>query len=365
MTQPANRSYSIGVIRGDGIGPEVVEEGLKVLSRVAAESGFTFSLTEYPWSASQYLEKGVLMPESVLDEYRQLDALFLGALGDPRVERGLLERSVILTIRLGLDLYINLRPIALYDERLCPLKGKVPADIDMVVVRENTEDVYAGVGGTLRKGTADETSIAEMVFTRRGVERCVRYAFELARSRGGRKHLTLVDKSNAIPAQDIWRRTLSEVGDEYPDVRTDAVYVDAAAMYMVSEPERFDVMVTTNLFGDILTDLGAVIQGGMGSAASGNIHPGKVSMFEPIHGSAPTIAGRNVASPIGAISAVAMMLEYLGEKVAAQLIDTSIRELLTSKELPSLDATSGLSTRQVGDLVARKVRSGADAWPQA
>jgi 3-isopropylmalate dehydrogenase len=365
VTQPANRSYSIGVIRGDGIGPEVVEEALKVLARVAEETGFSFDLVEYPWSSNRYLQSGELMPESALDEYRGLDALFLGALGDPRVERGVLERAVIMTIRQSLDLYINLRPIALYDERLCPLKDKSAADIDMVVVRENTEDVYVGIGGTLRKGTPDETSIAEMVFTRRGVERCLRYAFELARSRDGRKHVTLVDKSNAIPAQDIWRRTFALVAVEYPDIATDAIYVDAAAMYMISQPERFDVMVTTNLFGDILTDIGAVIQGGMGSAASGNIHPGQVSMFEPIHGSAPDIAGQHIASPIGAISAVAMMLEYLGEAVAARLIESSVRELLTSGELPSLDAKSGLSTTQVGDLVVRKLTREVDALPQA
>jgi 3-isopropylmalate dehydrogenase len=239
----------------------------------------------------------------------------------------------------------------LYGEHLTPLKGVNPSEVDMIVVRENTEDAYAGAGGVLKPNTPQEVAIAEMVYTRHGVERTVRYAFELARSRAKRRKLTLVDKSNAIRAQEIWRRTFSAVAAEYPDIHADAIYVDAAAMYFVSDPGRFDVVVTTNLFGDILTDLGAVIQGGVGSAASGNIHPGAVSMFEPIHGSAPDIAGQNVASPMGAIAAVAMMLDHLGEREAAHCIVASIRELVASRRLPSLDARSGLSTQQVGDLV--------------
>jgi 3-isopropylmalate dehydrogenase len=349
-----SNAYSIGVIRGDGVGPEVIRQGLRVLQTVAGLQGFRYDLVEYPWSSQLYLDTGQLMPESALDEYRSLDALYLGALGDPRVERGLIEHSVIMTLRLGLDLYINLRPVVLYAERLTPLKGVMPEDVDMVVVRENTEDAYVGVGGTVRKGTAGEVAIAEMIFTRSGVERAIRYAFELAERRT-RKRVTLVDKSNAIRAQEIWRRAFDEVASEYPSVATDAMYVDAAAMFMVSDPARFDVVVTTNLFGDILTDLGAVIQGGMGSAASGNIHPGQVSMFEPIHGSAPDIAGKNVASPVGAISALAMLLTYIGEPTAAGLVETAVRDLLTSGRLPTMDARSGLSTEEVGTLVVEEV----------
>ena len=352
MTTSGTRSYSIGVIRGDGVGPEVVAEGLKVLRRMELAAGFTCALSEYPWNSDLYLRTGQLMPESALDEYRQLDAVFLGALGDPRVERGLVERSVIMTLRLGLDLYLNLRPVVLYDERLCPIKGKGPSDIDMLVVRENTEDAYVGAGGVIRQGMADEIAIAEMVFTRKGVERCIRYAFQAAstRRRGGR--IALVDKSNAIRPQEIWRRVFQDVAADFPDIKTEALYVDAAAMYMISEPERFDVIVTTNLFGDILTDIGAVIQGGMGSAASANIHPGRTSLFEPVHGSAPAIAGKQVASPVGAILAVAMMLDYLGEARSATAIEGAIRRLVVDRRLSSLDASSGQSTAEVGDLIA-------------
>jgi 3-isopropylmalate dehydrogenase len=354
VTGSERATYRIGVIPGDGIGPEVVHEGLKVLHVLSQRFGFGCEIVEYPWNSSLYLSSGELMPETILDEYRTLDALYLGALGDPRVEAGLVERSVIMSIRLGLDLYVNLRPIVLYAEHLCPLKDVRIEDIDMVVIRENTEDAYVGLGGIFKKGTQDETAIAEMIYTRRGVERCIRYAFELASQRP-RRSLTLVDKSNAIRPQDIWRRTFAEVGGEYPEVSTDAVYVDAAAMYMVAEPNRFDTVVTTNLFGDILTDLGAVLQGGVGSAASGNIHPGQVSMFEPIHGSAPNIAGQNVASPVGAIAALAMLLDYLGESEAAKAVHGAIRSLLTSRRLPGLGARTGLTTAQVGDLTVREL----------
>jgi 3-isopropylmalate dehydrogenase len=357
VTEP--RSYRIGVIPGDGIGPEVVAQGLKVLARVSAIRGFRYEIVEYPWSSRLYLENKELMPESALDEYRRLDALYLGALGDPRVERGLIERSVIMTIRLGLDLYINLRPVVLYAEHLTPLKDVTPDEVDMVVIRENTEDCYVGIGGTLRAGTPQEVSMAEMVYTRFGVERVVRHAFEVAYARRRQFKVTLVDKSNAIRAQEIWRRVFDAVAAEYQHIEAEAIYVDAAAMYLVSDPSRFDVMVTTNLFGDILTDLGAAIQGGMGSAASGNIHPGQVSMFEPIHGSAPDIAGQGVANPIGAVAALAMMLDFLGESEASALVDAAIRFLLVSRRIPRLDAGSGLSTDQIGDLVANTIERGA------
>ena len=348
-------SYRIGVIPGDGVGPEVVAQGLAVLERVAPLAGFDYELVTYPWSGRHYLETGELMPEATLDEFRQLDAIYLGALGDPRVERGLVERSVIMTIRLGLDLYVNLRPVVLYAEHLTPLKGVSPADVDMAVIRENTEDVYVGVGGVVGAGTERETAIAEMVFTRQGVERALRYGFELARSRGKQRKLTLIDKANAIRPQEIWRRALADLTPEYPDVTTDALYVDAAVMHMVDNPARFDVIVTTNLFGDIITDLGAAIQGGLGSAASGNIHPGRVSMFEPIHGSAPDIAGQGSASPVGAIAALGMMLDSLGQSLAAGLVESSLKELIVSRRIPSLDARSGLSTQEVGRMVAESV----------
>jgi 3-isopropylmalate dehydrogenase len=340
------------VIPGDGIGPEVIAEGLKVLATSSQRWGFAYDLVEYPWSSQRYLRRQELMPESILDEYRQLDAIYLGALGDPRLERGLIERAVLMTIRFGLDLYINLRPIVLYAEHLTPIKHIGPDDLDLVVVRENTEDAYVGIGGILKPGTPDETAIAEMVYTRRGVERTLRYAFQIARSRGKKKKVTLVDKSNAIRPQEIWRRVFEDVAADFPDIGTDALYVDAAAMHLVDDPAQFDVLVTTNLFGDILTDLGAVLQGGMGSAASGNIHPGKVSMFEPIHGSAPNIAGQGIASPIGAILALSMLLDYVGEGQAATLIEGVVRDLLVTRRLPSLDARSGFSTAQVGNLVA-------------
>jgi 3-isopropylmalate dehydrogenase len=343
--------HRIGVIAGDGIGPEVVQQGLKVLEHAARLGGFKYELQHYPYSAAHYLATQETMPAGILDEMRQLSAIFLGAIGDPRLPAGFLERAIIATLRFDLDLYVNLRPITLYSEALTPLKGKGPKDIDFVVVRENTEDVYTGLGGCMRQGTPDEISIAEAVYTRKGVERVIRYAFELCQTRGRRKRLTLVDKANAVKAHDLWRRTFAEVGKEYPDVTCDAMYVDAAAMWMVKNPEWFDVMVTTNMFGDILTDLGAMLQGGMGIAASANIHPGRVSLFEPIHGSSPKYAGKNEANPLGAILAVHMMLDYLKESVASQLIERAVRHLLSSGQIQDVSAQSGLGTDKVGDLV--------------
>ena len=360
------KTYRIGVIPGDGIGPEVVREGLRVLQAVA--DGFDYDLIEYPYCGAYYLKTKELVPQRVIDEWGQLDAVFLGAIGHPDVEVGLVERSVIMGLRFGLDLYVNLRPVKLYAEHICPLKGKGPGDIDFVVVRENTEDAYTNLGGLFKKGTPDEVAIAEMVYTRRGTERVVRYAFELARARGqarangrGQPRLTLVDKANAVRAQDLWTRTFAEVGAEYADVEQEHAYVDACCMWMIKNPEWFDVIVTTNLFGDIITDLGAMVQGGMGIAASGNIHPGKYGMFEPIHGSAPKYAGRNIANPLGAIAAVGMMLEFLGEKAAADRIEAAISGLLVSGRIPSVDARSGLSTSQIGDLVTVAVTQAPEA----
>ncbi len=354
------KTYNIGVLAGDGIGPEVADEGLKVLRAIMAQEGFDCNFVEYPYSGEYYLKTKELVPERVIDEWRALDAVFLGAIGHPDVEPGLVERSVILGLRFGLDLYINLRPIKLYAAHMCPLKDKKPEDIDFTVVRENTEGLYAQIGGILKKGTPDEVSTVTGVYTRKGVERAIRYSYELARQRaaelGKPPRLTLVDKANAIRPHDIWRRTFVEVGTEYPDVEQDSAYVDACTMWMVKNPEWFEVIVTTNLFGDIITDLGAMLQGGMGIAASGNLHPGKTSMFEPIHGSAPKYTGKNVACPLGAISAVSMMLDYLGEKSAGQRIDQAIGQLLASGAIPSADARSGLSTTQVGDMVVESIQ---------
>lgn len=347
--------YKIAVIAGDGIGPEVIREALKVLNSASKLCGFDYKTTEYPFGSEYYMKTGELVPESIYSEYREHDAILLGAIGDPRVEVGLVERAVIAGIRFKLDLYINLRPIKLYAESLCPIKDKKCEDVDLIVVRENTEDVYTGIGGIMKKGTPDEVAIANMVFTRKGCERAVRYAFELARARKKDDKVTLVDKANAIRAQDIWTRTLEEVGKEFPEITYDHAYIDAACMWIIKNPEWFDVVVTTNIFGDIFTDLGAMVQGGMGIAASGNIHPGQVSMFEPIHGSAPKYKGKNAACPIAAIMAAQMMLDFLGEKKAAEAIENAVASLLKSGRIKSLDAKSGIPTSEMGNLVVEEV----------
>lgn len=348
-------THKIAIFAGDGIGPEVVREGLKVLSAVAELDGFKLETHEYPFCSEHYLKTSELMPESIWDELRQFDAIFLGAIGDPRVEVGLVERAIIAGIRFKLDLYINLRPIKLYSETQCPLKNKSCADIDMVIVRENTEGIYTALGGIMKKGTVDEIAIAESVWTKKGCRRAIKYAFEIARKRNKDKKVTLIDKANAVRAMDIWTRTFEEVGADYPDITRDHAYIDAACMWMIKNPEWFDVAVTDNMFGDIITDLGAMIQGGMGIAASGNIHPGQVSMFEPIHGSAPKYSGKNVASPIAAIMAASMMLDFLGEASGSARIEQAVTQLLSDGSIPSLDAHSGLKTDQIGDMVARAV----------
>ena len=345
------KSYKIAVIAGDGIGPEVVREGVRVLERIAAIEGFGVGLTRFPFGAEHYLKTKEIMPDSAFEEIRGHDAILLGAIGDPRIQVGLLEFGIIARMRFGLDLYVNLRPVKLYAEHLCPLKDKRPEDVDFAVVRENTEDAYAGMYGYFKKGTPDEIATQEILFTRKGVERIIRFAFELARRRGRGKKLTLVDKANAVRAMDLWTRTFEEVGREYPDIARDHAYIDAATMWCVKNPEWFDTVVTSNMFGDILTDLAAMVQGGLGIAASGNLHPGRVSLFEPIHGSAPKYAGKNVANPLATIMAVQMMLDYLGEKRAAQRIEEAVAGLLRTKRVPSLGSDSGLGTGAVGDLV--------------
>ncbi len=358
------KSYKIGIIPGDGIGPEVIDEGLNVLRALAALDGFQLELVTYPYSGEHYLKHKELVPERVIDEWRMLDAVLLGAIGHPDVEPGLVERSVILGLRFGLDLYINLRPIKLYAAGLCPLKDKGPEDIDFTVVRENTEGLYSQIGGHLKKGTPDEVATVTGVYTWKGCERAIRYAFDLAQRRaeargvdGRPAQVTLVDKANALRPHDIWTRAFAQVSHDFPDIRTDHAYVDAACMWMIKNPEWFDVIVTTNMFGDIITDLGAMLQGGMGIAASGNLNPGKTSMFEPIHGSAPKHAGKGVACPLGAIMAVAMMLEYLGEQKSAVRVENAVAELLVSGAIPSIDTRSGFSTSQIGDMVMAQISS--------
>jgi 3-isopropylmalate dehydrogenase len=314
--------------------------------------GFELRIEDLPYGSDHYLATGEFLPDAVFESFAtDFDAIFLGAIGDPRVEPGLVERQIIARIRFGLDLYINYRPIVLYSEHLCPLKDRRPEDIDMVVIRENTEDAYTGLGGIFKRGTPDEIAVAEMIYSRKGCERAIRYAFEVANRVERYRRVTLVDKANAIRAQDIWTRAFADVGAEYPDIESDHAYIDAACMWMVKNPDFFDVIVVPNLFGDILTDLGAMIQGGMGIAASANLHPGRTSMFEPIHGSAPKYRGQNRANPLAAIAAAQLMLEHIGEGVASAHLERAIRRVLVERRLPSIDARSGFGTDQIGDLI--------------
>lgn len=347
--------YDIAVIGGDGIGPEVTREAFKVADAAAEVFGFALAKNELPYGSQHFLDTGEIFPDAAFEEAKSMSAIYLGAIGDPRLEPGKIEYGIIAKCRFDLDLYINLRPIKLYDARLCPLKDKGPEDVDMVIIRENTEDAYTGMHGFAHKGQAIEVATQTMVYTRAGVERAIRYAFELARERDKRKQVTLIDKANAVRAHDIWTRVFAEVATEYPDIKTEHAYIDAACMWMVKNPEWFDVAVTPNLFGDIITDLGAMIQGGMGIAASGNIHPGRVSLFEPIHGSAPKHAGKNVASPVAAILAAGMMLGYVGQREAEQAIEKSIMGLLQSGRLKGV-GTGVHPTNEVGDMVVEELK---------
>ena len=355
------RTYPIAVIPGDGIGPEVVRQGLRVLERVAKLEGFAVSTTHYPFGAEHYLKTQEVLPDAAFEEIQRQRAVLLGAIGDPRMAPGFLEFGIIARLRFGLDLFANLRPVKLYDEYLTPLKGKTPADLDMLVVRENTEDAYAGMWGQFKKGTADEVATQEIIFTRKGVERVIRYAFELCRQRDRRRKLTLLTKANAVRAMELWTRTFAEVGAEYPDITREHQYIDAACMFVVTQPEQYDTVVTSNMFGDIFTDLGAALVGGLGLAASGNLHPGRVSLFESIHGSAPQFAGQNRANPLATIMAVAMMLDYLGEKPASARVEDAVVRLLRSRRLPDLGMDSGFGTDQVGDLVLAELEAGSKA----
>ncbi len=352
-----NKTYSIAVIPGDGTGPEVVREGMKALNAVAEKFGFSLDYQTFPYGGEHYKKTGETLPDGALDELRKFPAILLGAIGHPDVAPGILETGILLKLRFGLDQYVNLRPIKLYEGVETPLKDKGPEDIDFVVIRENTEGLYAGAGGFLKKGTPDEVAVQESINTRKGVERCVRYAFELTRKRNKEKKLTLCGKTNVLTyAFDLWLRTFNEVAKEYPDITTDYAHVDAICMWMIKNPEAFDVIVTDNMFGDIITDLGAMIQGGMGIAAGGNINPDGTSMFEPIGGSAPKYAGKNVINPLAAISSAAMMLDNLGEEAAADALEAAVQVVIP--KLRSLSAGKmGYSTQEVGDLVVEAIKA--------
>src|SRR5919112_3230225 len=337
----------IAVIAGDGIGKDVTAEAVKVLDTVSSVFGRPIGLEHLPWSADHYLKTGETLPANGYDLLRSFDAVFVGALGDPRVTDNRHARDILLGTRFELDLYVNYRPVRLLDERLCPLKGRGPADVDFVVFRENTEGVYVGVGGRFKAGTRDEVAIQEEINTWKGVDRIVRHAFEFAKARGLTK-VCMADKSNAMPdGHALWQRVFRETAAQYPAIQSTHYYIDALAMYMVLDPGQFEVIVTNNLFGDIITDLGATLHGGLGMAASGNIHPGKTSMFEPVHGSAPKFAGKNIANPIGAIGSMALLLETLGAKDEAAAIDAAVLEAVRENQVTS-DVGGTLGTREAG-----------------
>ncbi len=348
--------HKIAIIPGDGTGPEVVAEAVKVLDAAGKKFGFQFESKTFDYGGERYLKTGKTIDDDDVRALKQYSAILLGAIGHPDVKPGILETGILLKLRFALDQYINLRPVKLYDDRFCPLKDKKPADIDFVVVRENSEGLYKGMGEFKDKGTKDELAIQISYNTRKGVERCIRYAFELCKKRNKKKQLTLCGKTNVLTfAWDLWERTFNEVAREYPMITTNYVHVDATTMWFVKNPEWFDVIVTDNLFGDIITDLGAMIQGGMGIAAGGNINPQGVSMFEPIGGSAPKYTGKNVINPLAAICAAGMMLEHLGETKAAKSVEAAVIAVAT-KKLKSLAAGKmGFSTTEVGDLVVKNL----------
>ena len=345
----------IAVVPGDGIGPEVIAAGMRVLERINGEHTLDLEFVHFGWNADEYLRTGISMPSGAMDDIRNnYAAVYLGAFGDPRVPDMKHAADILLGMRFQLDLYVNYRPVKLLSDRLSPLKGKGMREIDFVIFRENTEGAYVGMGGNFKKGTPEEIAIQEDVSTRRGVERIIRYAFEFAQ-RTGRKSVCMADKNNVMRfGGDLWLRTFEEVAREYPSIEHFHMFVDALTMQMVRAPEMFEVIVTNNMFGDIVTDLGAALQGGLGMAASGNIHPGKVSLFEPIHGSAPKYAGQDVANPIGAILTAAMMLESLGYDAEATRIERAVVEAIEAGETTK-DLGGELGTRAAGEAVLRKL----------
>src|ERR1044072_2287281 len=346
----------VAVIPGDGIGPEVIREAVKTIELAWQFYDFQLELIHFDWSADKYLATGISMPEDGLARLaREYDAILTGAFGDPRVKDNQHAADILLGMRFGLDLYINLRPIKLLDERLCPLKNRKKAEIDFVVFRENTEGLYRFMGGNFKKGTPDEIATQEDINTRKGVERIIRAAFEYARL-NNRQRVTMSDKSNVLTyGHDLWQRVFKEVAAQYPEIEANHLYVDVLSMWMVLDPARFEVIVTNNLFGDIITDLGAALQGGLGMAASGNIHPGKVSLFEPVNGSAPQFAGKNVSNPIAAILTAAMMLDYIGFREAGDRIEQAVEAAVRAGETTK-DIGGTLSTTEVGEAIRKHLK---------
>ena len=354
------KTYNVAELGGDGTGPEVVREARKVMEVAAKRFGFKLNWESYDWGGDRYLKTGEVLPPSAADTLRKHDAILLGAIGHPDVKPGILEKGILLKLRFELQQYINLRPVKLYPGVWTPLKDKGPEHIDFVVVRENNEGLYTGAGGFLKYGTPEEVATPLSIQSRAGCDRCIKFAFELTQKRNKRKTLTLVGKTNVLTYEfDLWERAFNEMGAKYPDVKRDYNHVDAACMWFVKNPEWYDVIVTNNLFGDIITDLGAMIQGGMGIASGGNINPEGVSMYEPIGGSAPKYTGQNVINPMAAIGAGAMLLEHsLGEHEAAAAIERAIMKT-TAEKMPSQSAGKmGMGTTQVGDTVAQLVADG-------
>jgi 3-isopropylmalate dehydrogenase len=343
------------MIPGDGIGKDVAAEAVKVVHAVAEKFGRAFNIEQLPWSADYFLETGITIPPGGYDTLRQFDAIFIGALGDPRVPDNRHARDILLGTRFELDLFVNYRPVKLLDARLCPLKTRGPREVNFVVFRENTEGLYVGMGGRFKPGTEDEIAIQEEVNTWKGVHRIVRHAFEFARGHGLTK-VCMADKSNAMPhGHALWRRVFRETALDYPDIEPTHYFIDALAMHMVLDPGQFQVIVTNNLFGDIITDLGAALQGGLGMAASGNLHPGKCSMFEPVHGSAPKMAGRNSANPIGAILSAALMLETSGFEREAAAVEAAVLAAVEAGQ-GTADIGGTLGTKETGDFIRHAIR---------
>jgi 3-isopropylmalate dehydrogenase len=346
----------IAVIPGDGIGVETTAEAVKAIRAVGDVFGRQFDLEVLPWGADYFLQTGITMPPDGYAMLRdQFDAIFIGALGDPRVPDNRHARDILLGTRFELDLYVNYRPVKLLDARLCPLKERTPADVNFVVFRENTEGLYVSIGGRFKAGTEDEVAIQEEVNTYKGVHRIIRHAFEFAKA-NGRRSVCMTDKSNAMAqGHALWQRVFREVAPQYPGIEARHLYIDALALLLVQNPAQFDVIVTNNLFGDIITDLGAALQGGLGLAASGNLHPGKTSMFEPVHGSAPPLAGKNVANPMGAILSAALMLDYLGLRPESLAVEAAVQEAVVAGHGTN-EIGGSLGTRETGDDIAARVR---------
>ncbi len=346
----------IAIIPGDGIGLEVTAEAVKALETLRETRGLPLELVTFDWGAEKYLREGVSLPPGALEMLgRDFQAIFIGAVGDPRVPSNQHAADILLGIRFGLDLYVNQRPVKLLDRRLCPLKDRTEADVNFVIFRENTEGSYVGIGGTFKRGTPDEVAVQEDVNTRKGVERILIYAFEYARRHGWRK-VCMSDKSNAMPhGHGLWQRTFAEVSRRYPEIEASHLYVDTLALEMVRDPSQFQVIVTCNMFGDILSDLGAQLQGGLGLAPSANLHPGRTSMFETVHGSAPKLAGKNVANPMAALLTTALMLEYLGHSEAARDVEGVVAEAIR-QGITTPDLGGGAGTREVGDWICQRLR---------